>query len=183
MTIKTSIWWSIVNTKEDKKEAFIKGRYSSIGKFAILAVLFLLCPPKNGMAEVNLNINIGAPAVVVAEPAEVVLIPGSAGVYFVADAGPDLFFHAGFWWSPRGDRWYRSQAYNGPWVVVEHRHVPVQVVRVPRDYRVRYKKVKHVPYGQWKKAHYKKSYDNGQNGKNDNRKHHKSSKRGHGHDD
>jgi hypothetical protein len=171
-----------VNLKEDKKEVFIKGRYSSIGILAILVVFILLCPPKNGLAEINLNINIGAPPVVVAEPSEVVLIPGS-GVYFVADAGPDLFFHAGFWWSPRGDRWYRSQAHNGPWVIVEHRYVPVQVVRVPNDYRVRYRKVKHVPYGQWKKAHYQKSYNNGQNGNNGNRKYHKSDKRGHGYDD
>lgn len=160
----------------------MNGRYLWIGIFAILFILFLSYPPNNGLAEVNLNINIGAPPVVVAEPAEVVLIP-SSGVYFVADAGPDLFFHAGFWWSPRGDRWYRSQVYNGPWVVVEHRHVPVQVVRVPKDYRIRYKKVKHVPYGQWKKAHFEKSYDNGQNGNNGNRKYQKSGKRGHGHDD
>ncbi len=63
---------------------------------------------------------------VVAEPAEVVLLPGSQ-VYFVADGGPDLFFYAGFWWSPRGDRWFRSRVYNGPWIVVERRHVPVQM--------------------------------------------------------
>ena len=181
MTIKTSIWRSIVNTKEDKKEVFIKGRYSSIGVLAILVILFLSFPPNNGLAEVNLNINIGAPPVVVAEPVNLALIPGS-GVYFVVDAGPDLFFHAGFWWSPRGDRWYRSQVYNGPWVVVEHRHVPVQVFKVPRDYRARYKKAKHVPYGQWEKAHNKKSYDNGRHNSN-GQKHHKSGKRGHGYDD
>lgn len=160
----------------------MNGRYLWTGIFAILFVLFLSCPTNNGLAEVNFNINIGAPPMIVAEPAEVVLIP-SSGVYFVADAGPDLFFHAGFWWSPQGERWYRSQVYNGPWVVVEHRHVPVQVVRVPKDYRIRYKKVKHVPYGQWKNARFDKSYDNGQDGNNGNRKYHKSGKRGHGHDD
>jgi hypothetical protein len=160
----------------------MKGHHTSTGLSAIVIILFLSCAPKNGLAEVNLNINIGSPPVVVAEPAAVVMIPGS-GVYFVDDAGPDLFFYAGFWWSPRGDRWYRSQVYNGPWIVVEHRHVPVEVVRVPRDYRARYKKGKHVPYGQWKKAHHKKSYDNGRHGNNDDRKYHKSGKRGHGHDD
>ena len=39
-----------------------------------------------------------------------------------------------------------------------------------------------VPYGQWKKRHYKKTYKNGHQGGN-GRKYHKSSKRGHGHDD
>jgi hypothetical protein len=163
------------------KEYVMDGRVQSIGILSILVILFLSCPPKNGLAEVNLNINIGAPPVIVTEPAEVVLIPRSK-VYFVADAGPDLFFYAGFWWSPRDDRWYRSQVYKGPWVVVELRHVPVQVVRVPRDYRARYKKGKHVPYGQWKKAHFKKSDDSGRhhdNARND----HKSGKSGHDYDD
>jgi len=160
----------------------MKGRCTSMGILAVLVTLFLSCPPDNVLAEVNLNINIGSPPVVVAEPAEVVLIPGS-GVYFVVDTGPDLFFHAGFWWSPRGDRWYRSRVYNGPWVVVEHRIVPLQVIRVPRDYRGRYKKAKHVPYGQWKKSHYRKSHDNGRHGDDNDRNHHKKSgKRGHGDD-
>ncbi|MGA6992867.1 MAG: hypothetical protein WBX50_03125 [Candidatus Deferrimicrobiaceae bacterium] len=160
----------------------MKGRFTPLGILAILVVLFLSFPPDNAPAEVNLNINIGSPPVVVAEPAEVVLVPGS-GVYFVADTGPDLFFSAGFWWSPRGDRWYRSRVYNGPWVVVGHRDVPVEVFRVPRDYRARYKKAKHVPYGQWKKAHHRKSYDNGRHGDDNGRKRHKESgKRGHGGD-
>jgi hypothetical protein len=163
---------------ETSKEVRMKNRSASMGILAILVVLILSCPPDNALAEVNLNINIGSPPVIVAEPAEVVLIPGS-GVYFVADTGPDLFFYAGFWWSPRGDRWYRSRVYNGPWIVVGHRNVPVQVVRVPRDYRARYKKVKHIPYGHWKKTHYRKSYDKGRHSDNNDRKHHnKSGKRG-----
>ena len=160
----------------------MKSSCKSSGMLAFLVVLSLSWPPDNVRAEVNLNINIGSPPVVIAEPAEVVLIPGS-GVFFVADAGPDLFFHAGFWWSPRGDRWYRSRVYNGPWVIVERRYVPVQVVRVPRDYRVRYGKAKHVPYGQWKKGHYKTSYDNGRHGDHHDSKHHqRSGKKGNGQD-
>lgn len=168
---------------KSSREVRMKGRIASMGILVILIVLSLSYPPDNALAEVNLNINIGPPPVVVAEPADVVLMPGS-GVYFVADTGPDLFFYAGFWWSPRGDRWYRSRVYNGPWVVVGHRNVPVQVVRVPRDYRTRYKKAKHVPYGQWKKAHYRKSYDKGRHGDDNGRNHHKGpGKRGRGHDD
>jgi hypothetical protein len=168
---------------ENNQEVRMQGRWTSLGIPALLVVLFLSCPPENVLAEVNLNINIGPPPVVVAEPAAVVLIPRS-GVYFVADGGPDLFFYGGFWWSPRGNRWYHSRAYNGPWVVVERRNVPVQVVRVPRDYRSRYIKAKHVPYGQWKKAHYQKSHDNGRHGALPDRNHHqKAAKRGNAHDD
>jgi hypothetical protein len=167
----------------NNKEVDMKSCWKSFGIMAFFVVLFLSCPPEDAQGKVNLNINIGSPPVVVAEPAEVVLIPGS-GVYFVADAGPDLFFHEGFWWSHRGDRWFRSRVYSGPWIGVERRYVPVQVVRVPRDYRVRYGKARHVPYGQWKKAHYKPSYDNGRHGDRHNGNHHqKGGKKGHGHDD
>ncbi len=153
-----------------------------------VVLMILLIPALSGLAgsaqaEVNVNINIGPPPVVVAEPADVVLIP-RIGVYFVPDAGPDLFFYAGFWWSPRGDRYYRSRSYNGPWVVVERRVVPVQVIRVPRDYRVRYVKEKHVPYGQWKKTHYRSYHDDDRGGGRPDRNHHKKTgKKGHGHDD
>lgn len=143
--------------------------------FGFLALVLLCGLPGSSQAEVNLNINIGPP-VVVAEPAEVALIP-EFGVYFVPGGEVDLFFHAGFWWSPRGNRWYRARAHNGPWVMVERRVVPGPVIRVPRDYRVRYIKVKPVPYGQWKKSHHRK-YDGGPDEGHHKGKEHK--KRGHG---
>ncbi|HZW37471.1 MAG TPA: hypothetical protein VFF01_11050, partial [Candidatus Deferrimicrobiaceae bacterium] len=77
----------------------------------------------------NLNINLGPP-VIVSPPSEVALIPGSA-IYFVPGVSVDLFFYDGYWWSPRGSRWYRAYEPNGPWVVVEHRYVPAPLFRVP----------------------------------------------------
>jgi hypothetical protein len=100
--------------------------------------------------DVGVSINIGAPPIVVAEPPEVVLVPRSQ-VYFVPGLEFDVFFHNGFWWSPRGDRWYRSRAYSGPWNIVERRFVPGPVFRVPRDYRTIYGRERHIPYGQWKR--------------------------------
>jgi hypothetical protein len=165
------------------KEASMKERFASMGICAVLAVLFLSSMPAPAPAEINVNLNIGPPPVVVSEPPEVVLIPG-AGVYFVPDAGANIFFHAGFWWSPRGDRWYRSRVYNGQWVAVDRRAVPVEVIRVPSDYRVRYKQAKHIPYGQWKKEHSRKYEDNGRQGdRHDRKEHRKMNKRGHGHGD
>ena len=101
-------------------------------------------------AEVSVNINIGPPPIVVAEPPAVVMIPQSQ-VHFVPDPHIDVFFYGGYWWSPRGERWYRSRAYNGPWVVIEQHRVPRSVLYVPQDYRTRYERERHVPYGQWKK--------------------------------
>ena len=101
-------------------------------------------------AEVSVNINIGPPPIVVAEPPAVVMIPQSQ-VHFVPDPHIDVFFYGGYWWSPRGERWYRSRAYNGPWGVIEQHRVPRSVLYVPQDYRTRYERERHVPYGQWKK--------------------------------
>lgn len=158
-------------------------RFPWAAAFAVSAILGVCSMPGSARAEFNFNINIGAPGVVVAEPAEVALIPGF-GVYFIPGGHADLFFYGGFWWSPRGDRWYRASDHDGPWVRVERRRVPRQVVRVPRDYRVRYRKAKHVPYGQWKKTHYRRFRDDGRNGRHDNgRKHDGRGWRGHGHDD
>ena len=69
----------------------------------------------------------------------------------VPDPNIDVFFYGGYWWSPRGERWYRARAYNGPWGVIERHRVPPAVIYVPRDYRARYERERHVPYGQWKK--------------------------------
>jgi hypothetical protein len=102
-------------------------------------------------AGVNVNINLGPP-VVVAEPPQMVLVPRSR-VYFSPEPQIDIFFYDGFWWSPRGDRWYRAREHNGPWGVIERRHVPRDVIRVPRDYRGRFEREERIPYGQWKKEH------------------------------
>lgn len=104
-------------------------------------------------AEVSVNINLGPP-VVVAEPPHMVLVPRSR-VYFSPDPQVDIFFYGGYWWSPRGDRWYRARMHNGPWTGIERRRVPREVVVVPRDYRRRFERERPIPYGQWKKEHYK----------------------------
>lgn len=127
-----------------------KGMFGVIGLAVLLGGLFATGGRKEAAAEVSVNINLGPPPIVVAEPPEVVLVPRSQ-VYFVPHQEIDVFFYGGYWWSPRGDRWYRARAYNGPWGVVERRHVPVYVSRVPKDYRVRYERERRIPYGQWKK--------------------------------
>lgn len=103
-------------------------------------------------AEVSVSINLGPPPIVVAEPPALVMIPHSQ-VHYVPDPQIDVFFYGGYWWSPRGERWYRARAYNGPWGVIERGRVPRSVVYMPRDYRTRYERERHIPYGQWKKDH------------------------------
>ena len=124
---------------------------------AMIAVAWGFSEPAR--AEVSVGINIGPPQIVVSEPPHVVMIPQSQ-VHFVPDANIDVFFYGGYWWSPRGDRWYRARAYNGPWGVMERRRVPRAVMYVPRDFRTRYERERHVPYGQWKKDRHRWDRDN-----------------------
>lgn len=125
----------------------------AIAQLFILAGLYPALPAKEARGEVSVNVNVGPPPIAVAEPPEVVLVPGSR-VYYVPEVPYDVFYYSGYWWSPRGDRWYRARAYDGPWRVVSRRVVPSPVYRVPRDYRQVYVRERHIPYGQWKKEHY-----------------------------
>ena len=115
---------------------------------AMLAAAWGFSEPSR--AEVSVSINLGPPPIVVSAPPEVVMIPHSQ-VHFVPDPDINVFFYGGYWWSPRGERWYRARAYNGPWGVIERRRVPRAVMYVPPDYRTRYERERHVPYGQWRK--------------------------------
>ena len=126
--------------------------FGTIGLAVLLGALLVPGVTGDASAEVSVSINLGPPPIVVAEPPALVMVPRTQ-IYFVPERDLDVFFYAGYWWSPRGDRWYRARAYNGPWGVVERRYVPTQVRRVPKDYRARYVREKHIPYGQWKKHH------------------------------
>jgi hypothetical protein len=118
-----------------------------IGFFAMLAVVLCASP---GDAGVDVNINIGLPVVVVAGPPEMIVIPQTM-VYFAPDVEAQLFFSAGFWWTPHRGRWFRSRAYNGPWVRMAPRYVPAEFGRLPRDYRRTYVRDRRIPYGQLNK--------------------------------
>lgn len=142
----------------------------------LLGALSVLGGTKAASAEVQVNVNIGPPPIVVEEPPEVILVPRTQ-VYFVPHPEIDVFFYNGYWWSPRGDRWYRARNYNGPWVIISRRHVPGPVIRVPRDYRVVYGRERHIPYGQWKHRKHREKEERGEE-----REHRREGKHGRGHD-
>lgn len=133
--------------------------------FALTGFAAIAAPAYAGVdVNVNLGIPVGvavapAPVVVapqpvyVEEPPDMVVIPRS-NVYFAPGVGVDLFFYDNRWWNRRGDRWYRANAYNGPWAAVGPRRVPASVYRVPADYRTVYIREERIPYGQWKKGHW-----------------------------
>ncbi len=86
-----------------------------------------------GLAEVNVNIGIGVPPVVIAAPPAVVLIP-STYVYFVPDVEVDIFFYHGYWYRPHHGHYYRATSYDGPWVILAPKAVPKAIMYVPADF-------------------------------------------------
>ncbi len=102
-------------------------------------------------AEVNVNINIGSPpAYVISAPPEVVVIPGTY-VYVVPDIEVDIIFYQGYWYRPHKGYWYMSRSYNGPWVNIVRKRVPVVILNLPPDYRHIQPGHTRIPYGQLKK--------------------------------
>lgn len=94
-------------------------------------------------AEVNVNINIGPPALVVAPDPVLAVIPGTY-VYFVVDLDADLFFYHGYWWRLHNGRWFRAAVPGGPW---KHwRKVPPPLLNLPPGWR-------NLPPGQMKLKH------------------------------
>ncbi len=133
---------------------------------ALLTGVLLTCGAVNEAragVNVGIGINLGPPPIVVPAPPEVVMVPGSS-VYFVPGVDFDVFFYNGYWWSPRGDRWYRARAYNGPWGLVNRRYVPRPVFGMPHDYRHMYARERHIPYGEWRGRHEGRGHGEGFHG-------------------
>ncbi|MFA5105249.1 MAG: hypothetical protein WC527_08780 [Candidatus Margulisiibacteriota bacterium] len=118
--------------------------------FVFVFACLSLVSARAAQAAVNVNINFGPPPIVVSEPPEVVMMP-HYGIYFVPGISYDVFFYNGYWWSPRGNSWYRARQYKGPWGVVRRNYVPGHLFKVPKNYREVYKRERRINYGQWKK--------------------------------
>jgi hypothetical protein len=82
--------------------------------------------------DVGINVNIGAPAIVIESPPEFLLIP-SLGLHISIDAPYDLFYLDGFYYQFHNNRWYRSNHYRGPWGYVDRRYLPQRMRK--HDYR------------------------------------------------
>ncbi|MHB1845315.1 MAG: hypothetical protein ACYCWW_10840 [Deltaproteobacteria bacterium] len=59
------------------------------------------------------------------------LVEVEPGVQVVPERDEEVFYARGWYWTRRGDRWYRARDHRGGWQLVEHRVVPVQVARIP----------------------------------------------------
>lgn len=93
-------------------------------KYALL--MALLTAPAT-FAQVRVTVDVPtfrfevAPPLVVVEP----------GIQVVPNYEEEVFFVDGFYWTRRGDRWYRTRNFRGGWAEVHTRYVPPGLVRIP----------------------------------------------------
>ncbi len=110
---------------------------------AVIGILFLA---GTALAGVNVNINIGTPppAVTLAAPPALAVVPGTY-VYVAADANTNMVFYQDNWYRPNGNSWFVSVNYNGPWKAVST--LPPALVSLPQNYHVVQPGSERMPYG------------------------------------
>ena len=100
----------------------------------LLLTLWLLVAANSQASnvDVGINVNIGAPAIVIESPPEFLLIP-SLGLHVSIGAPYDLFYLDGYYYQFHNNRWYRSNHYRGPWGYVDRRYLPKRMLK--HEYR------------------------------------------------
>ena len=111
-------------------------------------------------ADIDININVGAPAVVpitIPEP-PLFLVPRALGFQVAVGVSYDLFRVAGRFYLFSNNVWRVGSGYNGPWQVIRHDHLP-RGLRTQRLHDIRtYRDHEYVVYKR-DQTHYRgKSY-------------------------
>ena len=109
--------------------------------FGLLAVSLLCAAPARAQVAVDVQVNMGLPAVL---PPMVVVQPG---VQVVSGLDAEVFFVNGWYWARRGPNWYRTRDHRRPWVLCEQRRVPVALVRMPPG------QYRHSDHRRWQEEH------------------------------
>ncbi len=113
-------------------------------------LVFNLMSPLRSDAEVNVNVTIPLPGLVIQAPPAMVVIPGTY-VYYPPEVDVDIFFYHGYWYRPYRGGWYIANGYNGPWRGIGPDRVPHTLIEMPHDYRHIPPGHERMPYGQVKK--------------------------------
>lgn len=102
-----------------------------------LLLTLVVFMPVSAIADVRVHVNIPLPLpILFPAPPQLVVIPDT-DVYAVADIGEDIFFHAGWWWRPWNNRWYRSRYHDRGWAY--YPHAPSFHRYVSADWRQNYR--------------------------------------------
>ncbi len=111
----------------------------------IVVALAMIIPTK-GNAEVNINVAIPLPGLVISAPPAMVAIPGTYA-YYPPDVDVDIFFYGGHWYRPYGGQWFIAAQYNGPWGSIAIQNVPGVLRNLPADYRQVPPRYRRMPHG------------------------------------
>jgi hypothetical protein len=129
-----------------------------------------------GAAEVNVNINIGAPPlpppIVIPEPPPMIVVPRTVDVYYAPSVAYDFFYYGGHYYTFHENGWFWSASVHGPWWHVQLGNVPRPVLAVPiAYYKVRpvaWRGCKHHGPPPWAPAHgYRRKHKDKHHGHDD----------------
>lgn len=122
-----------------------RSSFSAFSSFMFF-LAFILVAPGTGNAEVNVNVIVPLPGLVISAPPALIVIPGTY-VYYPPEVGVDIFFYHGYWYRPYRGGWYIANGYNGPWRTVGPRYVPRALINVPPTFRRIPPEHERMPYG------------------------------------
>lgn len=107
-------------------------------KYVLMLSVAAVTAASPAFATVNVNVDIGIPAprVVIATPPSVYfdepplfIAPSRLGFYVGAGTAYDIVFMSDFFYLYYGNSWHRSRHHNGPWVEVIYRDLPPVIRR------------------------------------------------------
>jgi hypothetical protein len=101
---------------------------------AYMVLLGLVATP----AFAQVTVEVSAPTITFQAPPPLVEI--APGVQVVPNLDEEVFFVDGYYWTRRGDHWYRTKDYRGGWILVQDKDVPSSLSEIPKG---KYKRFKH----------------------------------------
>ncbi len=121
-------------------------------------ITLIMATATPSLAEVNINVNIGAPPPVIVHERPAMIYLREPAVYVAVGVPYDIFFVGGRYYYFHGDNWFWAAGYGGPWVHVEYRSLPpglrrYKVVKL-RDFREREYRVYKVEGPRFKGKHF-----------------------------
>jgi uncharacterized membrane protein YgcG len=119
-------------------------------------------------AEVNINVNIGAPPPIVVRERPTMVYLAEPGMFVAVGVPYDIYFLSGRYYYMHGDNWFWASGYDGPWVVVQRKSLPpglqkYKVVQL-REFREREYKVYKVQGSKFKGQHFSAEPGKGKSG-------------------
>ena len=105
--------------------------------FIVASVLMTSTAWSEFNVNVNMDLGIPLPRIVIAEPPDFIM-PPSLGFYIAVGTPYDIYRVDNVYYLYDNNTWYRGSYYDGPWRIVKHKHLP-------RHLRTRkYKEIRYI---------------------------------------